>query len=71
VEEDVGGGGQDDQAHGKADAIDGEAAQPLPEVVAVSAEDEVLVAEERDGDGDGGGDDEGNVGDERLAAVRQ
>ena len=71
VQEDVGGGGQDDQAHGKADAIDGEAAQPLPEVVAVGAEDEVFVAEERDGDGDGGGDGEGNVGDERLAAVRQ
>src|SRR5208283_4780943 len=58
VQEDVGGRGQNDESHGEGDAIDREAAQPLLEVAAVGAKDEVFIAEERDGNADGRGDDE-------------
>ena len=46
VQKDAGGNGQDDQLRRSADAVDGEAAQPLLQIVAAGAEDEMLVAKE-------------------------
>src|ERR1700735_5078435 len=69
--EEMRSGRQNDEAHGKADAVDGEAAEPFLEVVAVGAEDEVFIAEESDGDADRGRDGEGDVGDEGLAVAGQ
>ena len=58
--------GSSDELGEHADAVDGEAAEPLAEVVAVGAEDEVFVAEEGHGDAEGlggdGGDDDGEGG---------
>jgi hypothetical protein len=71
VEEDVGRDRKDDELGRGTDAVDREAAKPLLQVVAVGAEDEVLVAEEGDGDGEGLGEDGGNVGNEGLAAIRE
>jgi len=71
VEKDVGRNRKDDQLGRGTDAVDSEAAEPLLQVVAARAEDEVLVAQEGDGDGEGLGDDRGNVGNEGLAAMRE
>lgn len=54
-----------------ADAVDREAAQPFLQIVAVGAKDEVFVAEERDGDGNGLRGDRSDIGNERLASMRQ
>ena len=69
VQEDIGGRGKDYESHGKGDAVDGEAAQPLLKVVAVRAKDEVLVAQEGYGNPDGRGDGERDVRDQGLAVV--
>src|SRR5450756_814226 len=62
AQEEMGEDGQGDELGEHADSVDGEAAEPFPEIVAVSAEDEMFVAEERHRDanglaGDGGDDD--------------
>ena len=44
---------QGDELWEHSDSVDGEAAQPLAEIVAVGAEDEVFVAEEGHGDTEG------------------
>src|ERR1017187_806800 len=69
AQEDMGRGGQDHKSHGKADTVHGETADPLLEVVALGAEDEVFVAEERDRDAHWGRDHESDVSDKRLTAV--
>jgi hypothetical protein len=46
LEEEVGEDGERDELGERTYAVDGEAAEPLFEVVAVGVEDEVLVAEE-------------------------
>ena len=48
-EKDLGGDRQNNQLGGRADPVDGEAAQPFLEVVALGAEDEVNVAFEGEG----------------------
>ena len=45
--------GEQDQSRGSAGAVDGEALEPLAEVVAFSPEDEELVAKVRDRDAEG------------------
>jgi hypothetical protein len=54
-----------------ADAVDGEAAEPLAEVVAVGAKYEVFIAEEGHGDADGFGGDGGGHDGEVEKAVGQ
>ena len=70
TQEEVSCSGQDNETHGKGNAVNGEAAQPFLEVVSFRAEDEVLIAEEGDSNADGRGDDERHVSEEGLAAVR-
>ena len=51
--------GHADEAHDHGCAVDANAANPLREVVAVGAEDEPLVAQERDSDADDAGEEDG------------
>jgi hypothetical protein len=61
--------GEGDELGQHADSIDGEAAEPLAQVVAVGAEDEVFVAEEGHGDADGFGGGGGEDDSEGQVAV--
>src|ERR1700736_2361981 len=68
AEEELGEDGKRDELGQHADAVDGEAAEPLAEVVAVGAEDEVFIAEKGHGDADGlGGDGGGDDGEIEIA----
>ena len=53
AEEEAGEDGERDEFGEHSDTVDGEATEPFAEIVAMRAEDEVLVAEEGHGDADG------------------
>ena len=60
---------QSDELRDHSYSVDGEAANPLTEIVAVGAEDEVFIAEEGHGDANGFGGDRGDDDGERQISV--